>query len=120
MLHGRGLTKSYGERLRRRLKLQKSCRQGRIRRWCGRCPALDACVRSISEIPTLVIDSHRCYVISCKRNFFVTSDLYDAALTGGDLVERSAVLEFHRDNLITDAGFRVSFERIDKPSGNLS
>lgn len=50
----------------------------------------------------------------------MTSDLYDAALTGGDLVERSAVLEFHRDNLITDAGFRVSFERIDKPSGNLN
>ena len=50
----------------------------------------------------------------------MTSDLYDAALTGGDLVERSAVLEFDRDNLITDACFCISLERIDKPSGNLN
>jgi len=67
-----------------------------------------------------VIDSDRRYVISCKRNFLVTPDLYDATLTGGDLVERSAVLEFHRDNLITDAGLCISFERTDKPIGNVN
>jgi hypothetical protein len=58
--------------------------------------------------------------MSLNGNFLVPSDLYNATLTSGDLVEQSAVLEFHRDYLITDAGFSISFEGIDKPSGNLN
>ena len=54
-----------------------------------------------------------------KRNFLVSPDLYNAALTGGDLVEPTAVLELQRDNLITDGGLCIWFEGINKPNRNL-
>src|SRR5580693_1562133 len=67
-----------------------------------RSPTLGPGVRPSSEIPTLVIDSYQCHVIRRKRNFLKPTDLYDAALARNDLVEKSTVLEFYRDHLITD------------------
>jgi|SRR5580704_19091340 hypothetical protein len=90
------------------------------KRSTGRSSTFGPCVRPISKIPALVIYPHRRYVVTRKWNFHVTPDLYNAALTGGDLFERSAVPEFHRDYLITDAGLGISFEVIDKSIGNLN
>ena len=69
----------------------------------GGSPALAACIRFVSEIPTLVIDAHRCHVITRKRNFLIAPNFYNATLTYDNLIKGPAVLEFHRDNLKTDA-----------------
>jgi hypothetical protein len=84
----------------------------------GRSPTLGASVRSIPEIPTLMINAHRRNVFSRKRNLFETPDLYNAALTRGDLIERSTVDEFHGNYLITDACLFIPFQMIDKSGGN--
>src|SRR5260370_29286955 len=87
-------------------------------RFGTRSSTFAASVRSISEIPTLVINAHRRNVVSRKRNLLVPPDFYNAALTRGDLIKRSAVYEFHRNYLITDACFLTSCQMIDKPGGN--
>src|ERR1700676_3481679 len=88
------------------------------KRLCGRSPILDPCVRHSSEIPTLVIDSYQRHVIRRKRNLLVPTDLNDAALARNDLVEESAVLEFYRDNLITDPCLFTSIQVIDTSTRN--
>jgi len=84
----------------------------------GRSPTFAACVRALSEIPTLVIDAHRCHIIRRKRNFLVPPDLYNAALTREDLIERSTVPEFHGNYLIAYACLTSSFQVINKRTGN--
>src|SRR5215472_2858401 len=56
-------------------------------------PAFDAYVRTISEIPSLVIDDHGCYFLRGKRNLFVSSHFDDAALAGDNLIETPSALE---------------------------
>jgi Crp-like helix-turn-helix protein len=43
----------------------------------------------------------------------MSTDLDDAVLARKDLIEKTIVLEFHRDNLIADACLRSSFRVID-------
>src|ERR1700732_4032188 len=95
---------------RNRFHVKSNHRQKRSSR---RSPTLGPCVRHSSEIPTLVIDFYQCHVIRRKRNFVIPTDLYDAALARNDLVEKSTVLEFYRDNLITDPGLFTSIQVID-------
>jgi hypothetical protein len=90
----------------------------RQKRSSRRSPTLGPCARPISEIPTLVIDFYQCHVIRHKRNFLIPADLYDAALARNDLVEKSAVLEFYRDNLITDPCLFNSIQVIDTSTRN--
>src|ERR1700719_2509055 len=61
---------------------------------------------------------YQCHVIRRKRNFLIATDLDDAALAGNDLVEKSTVLEFYRDNLITDPGLFTSIQVIDTSTRN--
>ena len=56
-------------------------------------PALDAGVRTIPEIPTLVVDADGSDVLRSKRNFRVAPDLDNAALAYDNLIETPAVLE---------------------------
>jgi len=46
------------------------------------------------------------------------TDLDDAALARNHLVEKSAVLELHRDNLITDPGLFNFLQVIDTSTRN--
>src|SRR6267143_2842985 len=84
----------------------------------SRSPALYAYIRPLSEIPALVIEVYRNHVLRRKRNFLIPTDLDDAAFTGDDLIESSSVLEFHRDNLITDACFFCLFQDVDTSTRN--
>ena len=43
----------------------------------------------------------------------MSADLDGAALARKDLIEKTIVHEFHRDNLIADACLRSSFQAID-------
>src|SRR5882762_1126534 len=98
-----------------RFRVKSNHRQTRSSR---RSPTLGPCVRHISEIPTLVIDFYQYHVLRRKRNFLIPTDLYDAALARNDLVEKSTVLEFYRDNLITDPCFFNSIQLVDTSTRN--
>jgi hypothetical protein len=63
-----------------------------------------------------VIYVHRCHFVSRKRNFLEPTDLDNAALTGDDLIVRSAVSELHRNDLITYSGLSGVLEVVDKPT----
>jgi len=84
----------------------------------GGSPTLAACVRAVPEIPTLVIHAYRCHVIRRKRNFRIPADLDNAALAHDDLLESSAVFEFHRDNLVADTCLFSLFQVIDASTRN--
>jgi hypothetical protein len=70
----------------------------------GRCARLEAYFRSAPEIPTLVVDVHGRYFFGRKGNFLEPSDFDDASLAGDNLIEGSAIAEFHGNDLIADAG----------------
>jgi hypothetical protein len=63
-----------------------------------------------------MIYAHRCHFIRSKRNFLEASDLDNAALAGDDLIVRSAVSEFHRNDLIPYTGLAGVLEVVDKPT----
>jgi hypothetical protein len=98
---------------------QKSCESRERRcglqaaRLSGSGPAFGAHVRTIPEIPALVVDAHGSNVLRNKRNFGVTPDLDNAALAYDNLFEASTVLKLHCDDLVSDAGFRSSFQLIE-------
>lgn len=48
-----------------------------------------------------------------KGNFFVSSNFYDAALAGNNLIETSPVLKFDGDYLISDTCFSAAFQMIE-------
>jgi hypothetical protein len=47
-----------------------------------------------------------------KKNFIISTNLDEAALARKDLVEKSNVLEIHRNDLITHACLRIPFQAI--------
>jgi len=59
----------------------------------GCSPAFATYVRTIPEIPALVINDHGCYLLRGKRNLLVSSHFDDAALAGDDLIETPSALE---------------------------
>lgn len=65
-----------------------------------------------------MIDVLGCDVLSRKRNLLVAPDFDDVALNRGDLIAISAVLEFHRHYLLTDARLSLSLELIHKLTGD--
>jgi hypothetical protein len=82
-------------------------------RLSGSGPAFGAYIRTIPEIPALVVDAHGSNVLRNKRNFGVTPDLDNAALAYDNLFEASTVLKLHCDDLVSDTGFRSSFQLIE-------
>src|ERR1700745_3493990 len=76
-------------------------------------PAFDAHIRTITEIPALVIDDHGCYFLRRKRNFLVSANFDDAALARDNLIETPAVLELDRDYLISDTRLPTLFQTIE-------
>jgi hypothetical protein len=82
-------------------------------RLSGSGPAFGAYVRTIPEIPALVVDAHGSNVIGSKRNFGVTPDLDNAALAYDNLFEASTVPELHCDDLVSHTGLRSSFQLIE-------
>jgi len=84
----------------------------------GGSPTFAARIRAVPEIPTLVIHAYGCHLIRRKRNFRIPTDFYNAALAHDDLIENSAVLEFHRDNLVADACLFSLFQVIDASTRN--
>jgi hypothetical protein len=80
----------------------------------GRCASFAAHFRPATEIPALVVDVHRRHFLRGKGNFLEPSDLDNAAFAGDDLIEGSAVPEFHRYHLIAYAGLSRSLQVIDK------
>jgi hypothetical protein len=84
----------------------------KTRKSSGSSSAFGARVRALSEIPALVIDHDRCYFLWGKRNFLESSNLYDAALAGKNLIEASPVLEFDGDHLIPDTCLPTSLQMI--------
>jgi len=83
-----------------------------MRKSSGSSSAFGARVRALSEIPALVIDHHGCYFLRGKWDSLESSNLYDAALAGKNLIERSPVLEFDGDHLIPDTCFPASLQMI--------
>jgi hypothetical protein len=59
----------------------------------GSSPAFDADVRTVPEIPALVVDADGSHVLRSKRNFGVSPDLDNAALAYDNLIETPAVFQ---------------------------
>jgi hypothetical protein len=59
---------------------------------------------------------HRCHFIRRKGNFLEPADLDDAAFAGDDLIVRSAVSEFHRNDLIPYTGLSSVLKVVGKPT----
>src|SRR6266481_247625 len=83
---------------------------------CG--PGFHARVGLVSEIPALVIDAHRCHIVTSKWNFLVSADLDDAAFAYGHLLENSSILQLHGNDLIAETGLFRVFQMFRTPTGN--
>jgi hypothetical protein len=65
-----------------------------------------------------MIYDYGCDILRRKRNLLKSTDLDNTALARNHLIERPAVLEFHRDNLVTDARLRNARQVIDTSTRN--